>query len=782
MGGSLLFPSVRIRELDFSEYAPQLATTVLGLVGVAERGPLHEPTLITTEAELIATFGAPPDLSLGASERQRVIIGDTSGGTFTLSLDGDASGVIDPTSDDGAAIKTILTTGITALTTDNISVTGSAGGPHIITFADDLANRAISTLVAGGANTSVTVEVLTEGSTAPSDYAMHAAFHYLRQGRQLYFTRTCQTVSGTWQASYAWTPDAGATGAIVYNAAASPDDVLRCRAFTHGEWGNDLQLRFIKTSGAQNEIQTLTFTAAEDESDTFKLTFDGQTTADILYTETVATMATRIKSALELLSNIDTVNVTYIPSTGTATASVVFHIEFTGTTVKFTDQPIMTSAVGSGTPVTTAPTIGNYQTGKAIETNVYRLEVLGHVDNTGNTGILEVFERVMLANDAALLASENAYFLGSAVNDGIRNVVNASSLIYFDPTEFPDTGYDIDTEIDDGTDDAGTTFDFFGGFAALDASAGTSDDLSAAYVGTQVDDTYGPTALQTFANPETLDVNLLAIPGVTDEAALTELVAICETRQDAMAILDTPEGLTYTGAIAWHNKTDAYATTGYAPNSSYAALFWPWVKSYDPYNSQEVTLPPSCFAPGQFAFNDLVAAPWFAAAGLVRGRVNTALGLESSTPDIAALETMYSGGNVINVVRNLAKEGVHFWGNRTTQRRATALDRVNVRRMLLYVEKVIASVVRVLVFEPSDPQTWRRFTNLVDPILRGVQRSRGLYDYRIICDETTNPTDVTDKNQMRGVLLLKPTKTAEFITVDFTLLSTGAEFSIPQSF
>ena len=136
-----------------------------------------------------------------------------------------------------------------------------------------------------------------------------------------------------------------------------------------------------------------------------------------------------------------------------------------------------------------------------------------------------------------------------------------------------------------------------------------------------------------------------------------------------------------------------------------------------------------------------------------------------------------ASGEVVNPIVNFPGEGITVWGQKTTQRRNTALNRVNVRRMLNFAKKVIATSVRFLVFEPNDELTWRRFIHITNPVLESIKGRRGLYDFKVICDETTNPPELIDQNQMRGIILMKPTKTAETITIDFTLLSTGAQFN-----
>jgi phage tail sheath protein FI len=256
------------------------------------------------------------------------------------------------------------------------------------------------------------------------------------------------------------------------------------------------------------------------------------------------------------------------------------------------------------------------------------------------------------------------------------------------------------------------------------------------------------------------------------------MIDLCESRADCMAIVDPPSGLTVQQVVDWHNGQltghDDYLTA--APNSSYAALYWSYVQVYDSYNDQYVWIAPSGPAARTWAYNDSVSEPWFAPAGLIRGNRPGWLDLEHS-PSMGERDYMYGyTGHNVNPFVNFFRDGITVWGQKTLQRAPTALDRINVRRMLLYARKVIATAVRYLVFEPNDSITWLRFRMLVEPFLRNIATRRGIFDFRVVCDATTNTPYYIDQNVMRGKLLIKPTKAAEIIEIEFTLLPTGAEF------
>lgn len=284
-----------------------------------------------------------------------------------------------------------------------------------------------------------------------------------------------------------------------------------------------------------------------------------------------------------------------------------------------------------------------------------------------------------------------------------------------------------------------------------------------------------PTGLQLFASPNAIDLNLLAAPGWVDAEVINELIQICETRADCLAVCDCPEGLNPQEVVDWHNGAGTWAGDHAAFNSSYAAMYWPWVKVYDSYNRQYVYTPPCGHILAVYAYTDQVGETWFAPAGLNRGRVISGVDIEMD-PTVGEVELLYGDGNAVNPIERFPKDGIVVWGQRTLQRAPTATDRVNVRRLLLYLRKVISSATRYLVFEPNDERTWIQFGQLVVPYLNDVRGRRGLYDFRVKCDETTNTPAVIDRNQMNAQIFLKPVKAAEFIQVDLVITTTGANF------
>jgi phage tail sheath protein FI len=207
-------------------------------------------------------------------------------------------------------------------------------------------------------------------------------------------------------------------------------------------------------------------------------------------------------------------------------------------------------------------------------------------------------------------------------------------------------------------------------------------------------------------------------------------------------------------------------------DSNYTATYWPWVQTPNGSNGAPIFVPPSVKVPGALAFNDKNSAPWYAPAGLNRGILTAS----DTKPRLtqADRDTLYQAR--INPIAFFVNEGVCVWGQKTLQARPSALDRVNVRRLLIAVKKFIASSTRYLVFEQNTDVTRSRFLNIVNPYMEQVRANQGLYAFRVIMDQTNNTPDLVDQNILYGQIFLQPTRTAEFIVLDFNIQPTGAAF------
>ena len=276
-------------------------------------------------------------------------------------------------------------------------------------------------------------------------------------------------------------------------------------------------------------------------------------------------------------------------------------------------------------------------------------------------------------------------------------------------------------------------------------------------------------AIRLLKNQDEYDINLITLPGLVDNFAnhavvLTEAVNMVEDRSDCFLVMDPVE---YASAL-----TQA-TTKAEGRDSNYVAEYWPWVKIPDNDLGRNVWVPASTLIPSVYAFNDRVAAPWFAPAGLNRGGIDIAVQTERKLTH-ANRDTLYESN--VNPIATFPNSGVVVFGQKTLQKKASALDRVNVRRLLIAAKKFIASTTKFLVFENNTAATRNRFLSIVNPYFENVQQRQGLYAFKVVMDETNNTPDVIDRNQMIGQIFLQPAKAAEFIIIDFNILPTGAAF------
>ena len=274
-------------------------------------------------------------------------------------------------------------------------------------------------------------------------------------------------------------------------------------------------------------------------------------------------------------------------------------------------------------------------------------------------------------------------------------------------------------------------------------------------------------AIDTLSNQDEYDINMVALPGVIHSKhplVTNAAIDMVEARGDAFYVMDT--------SIATSTVNQAVSDVS-GLDTNYAATYYPWVKVLDTTQNKPVLVPPSVIVPGAIAASDRIAAEWFAPAGLNRGVLGNVLEAKIRLNQ-AERDTLYN--DKINPIATFPQTGVCIWGQKTLQTRSTALDRINVRRLLIALKKFIASSSRYLVFEQNTNATRNRFLNIVNPYLEGVQQKQGLYSFRVQMDENNNTADVVDRNQLVGAVYLQPTKTAEFIVLDFNVLPTGATF------
>jgi len=293
------------------------------------------------------------------------------------------------------------------------------------------------------------------------------------------------------------------------------------------------------------------------------------------------------------------------------------------------------------------------------------------------------------------------------------------------------------------------------------------DDQDSLLIGNKV----SFTGLYALSEPDQLTIDIVSVPGHSSTRVMKALIDMCTDRGDCFALIDPPFGLTVQEIIDWSNGV--HPLNNFPLNSDFAALYWPWLMINDTDNGIDVWVPPSGSVAGAYARNDQIADPWYAPAGLDRGVLTNVLDVYNR-PSLAERDLMYGNGNAVNPIITFADTaGFTIFGQKTLQRRPTALDRVNVRRMMFYVEREIKNRAKFLLFEPNDENTRAGFVRIATDVLDLVTIGRGITAYTVVCDTTINTPDVIDRNELRANIGIVPTKAVEFIFIEFTLQRTG---------
>ena len=379
--------------------------------------------------------------------------------------------------------------------------------------------------------------------------------------------------------------------------------------------------------------------------------------------------------------------------------------------------------------------------------------------------------------------------------DAISSTVGSSSVLVHDPAARRAGASLTAKSGSDGvlglaTGAPGLTTLFFGGFDGFDITE--SDPLAPGQIAVNNKEnsyeyfTY-ERAINTVKNPEEISYNVIAVPGMNNTSLNNKLVDNTAERADALAVIDyeggyvPPAEYLYGGSSETNGNVNTYITNrkSVGTNSSYAATYFPWVKVRDNVNSADIWVPPSVVALGAMSYTDRVQAPWFAPAGFNRGGLSSGVsGLPVVAPALKLFkddrDDLYEAG--INPIATFPNEGVVIFGQKTLQIERSALDRINVRRLMVFLKRGISRIANGILFEPNVPDTWNNFKGQAIPFLSDVKTRFGLTDYKLILDETTTTPDLVDQNILYAKLFIKPARAIEFIALDFIITNTGASF------
>ena len=295
-------------------------------------------------------------------------------------------------------------------------------------------------------------------------------------------------------------------------------------------------------------------------------------------------------------------------------------------------------------------------------------------------------------------------------------------------------------------------------------------------------------AIDTVADAESVVTDIISVPGITNSSVTDYVISVCEARADALAVIDLPNVYIpehENANLAASARRGSVASTvsalkGRGINSSYAATYYPWVQVRDTINDQNVWVPPSVVAIGALSYGQKTQALWFAPAGFTRGGLSEGRGgvpvlAVSQRLNSRERDSLYEAN--INPIAQFPAEGIVIFGQKTLQVTPSALDRINVRRLMIYLKREISTISSRLLFDQNVETTWNRFLGQVNPFLESVKTNLGITEYRVILDATTTTPDLVDRNIMYAKIFLKPARAIEFIALDFVITNSGASFA-----
>ena len=709
-------PGVYVIENDVSDYPAQVNSSVVGIVGFAGKGPIagksgKKATLITSQASLIDMFGEPSENISGQAIEGALEILETTTSLYFVRC-----------ADDNAAEATV------SVPIGGCPAVMLAGTTDGLGFKPGSTDATVSSVI-------VTVKSTSVDNNGVALYPADKVFTILAANTGL---------AGT-HANY----DVGLAYKKVIGG-----DLGDSKVGIHYTTGDDFAYLVSKSAGTNAKLDVLVTVANADAptgvapatggvqkvnqlgavAGTFLTTQEDAVGTSVTTTE----VAYKVQSIfpgesynLGTKSNGDTSGVSFeVDARGAAGMSI--NVNNNGQSAEGFVTSVTSGAAYLeeliGTSVITATS--DYITGKFIE---------GVNDLDSDTGILNFVDNLSTLGTFANPGGSHGGSPVDPVNPRFVKLVEGTYGLTGGNSGIPTVESEVATVVVGLVESDGGR----SGIEALD------DDL--------------------------LNISIALAPGegVGDiQSVQNALVTKAEATKNFLAVLSPKFNVgKLQDAIDWSNGLSETRTA--AINSSYAAIYWPWLKVFSVFDQKDRWYDPAIFAVRQMTHTDAVAAPWFAPAGFVRGRLTKPLETEVVLNQ-GDRDTMYSGGNVLNPVVNFPQTGIAIWGQRTSQRAPSALDRINVRRMMIYLRKVILASTQRLVFEPNDRFTWARVEDLINPLLGDISRRRGITEFSVTCDETTNTPLRVDRNEMWCKVLIKPTKTAEMVVFELNLTSQSA--------
>ena len=777
MAETLISPGVLARENDQSLVTAQPLTRGAAIIGPTVKGPVEKPTYVSSFSSFQAIFGAA--LESGSTDYTYLtsVSANTyfsSGGTSLL-VTRVTSGSFSPAQSN--TVENNVETGDGGLNGSLLAQQVASSGEGSAA-AGTFVGVAVAGSISGTGATATVVTSKAAGNLITGSSGTNALSGGATLGNVVgpfTIAQTSVLPTGGTGATFAVTGDgAGALASVTIVAVGSgykAGDVVtisEADLLTAGFVANDQTLKI--TLAATNVLtKVLSVNVVEDGSG-----FVAGETATILG---AAIGAGDMTSATFLLvaSNIENAN-TFILET--LSEGIIMNNTFpVGSDTNSTE--LARGALASGSADNIRWEIANVNTASGV----FSLLIRRGNDNANQRVVLESYNNISLdpfspnyisraigdvtSNVVVAADGSGTYLQESGSYPNISNYVRVKEVKFNTPRYFNNNGI-AKTEFTASLPVVGSgSFDVAVG-SNLNAEGANlfNEKISATNTQGLVGTDY-TNAINLLANQDDFQYNVISAPGLYFSNYATQCNLIKNNtiaRGDAIFIMDL---------VPYDTAINTVLQQAASLDSSYAAAYWPWLQTVDPNTGLLVYVPASTMIPGVYAFTDASSDPWFAPAGITRGGLGSVVRAERKLTS-ANRDTLYEGN--VNPIATFPQQGVVVFGQKTLQKAATALDRINVRRLLITLKDYISQIADNLVFEANTISTRQNFLTQVNPYLESVQQRQGLYAFKVVMDETNNTPDVIDRNELIGQIFLQPTKTAEFIVLDFNVLPTGATF------
>ena len=778
-------PGVYTIEKDVSDYAPSVNPSIVGLVGFASRGPVDEPTLVTSPADLLRTFGTPDLVTGGQGIYGALSILQKTNQVYYVraatALQNDARATIGLVTHPHAKFKVDsldknLIYRFDVNTTDHLGtavgeqtsfyayrerphVSGTPGGSLMPTTpSGDWSDMDWHNAILAGVGDAFDAET-GQISYIPSAYGQASGMVVGRYPGAVAGTPgSTATVNITTYVASGNTPNAGTFYEGSY-LSATPIDVtdLTFVSMVDAAYGHTVSSTPI--FGAPVDSDTVYKAASgnlshvggtgEASGCVFQIYDDSLNGAGAYQTQSLYPGLGYNYSAVNYAGGLQYRGLQSNVVNTNDNGKFILRVKSDGGTEETYDmglwKPLSTTSATSVWPEDVLNQGLDNAVSNYVKGNFYEYTNAGVVSGVNSWTPATAFEKE--ATGLETVAFSNGR---TAKANGVGEKFRCLTLMG-NYNNYPD--YDLSGGVNGDAGDYGGNLSNQNVRTALIGNSGSKTGLYA-------------------LDSETTPITLAAVPGVTDQNVQNELISLAESTQNFLAVVSPPVGFrSAQQAVAWSNGEATGRTA--AINNSYGAVYWPWVKAFDAFTGKDKWYDPSIYAISQMCFTDEVADPWFAPAGLTRGRLTGPTDVEVKLNQ-GDRDALYSPGNIVNPITKFTTDGIVIFGQRTAQRQATALDRVNVRRLMIFLRRMVLQSTRRFVFQPNDPITWEEIRSVLNPALADIQQRRGITAFSVVCDETTNTPLRVDRNELWCKVIIKPTKTAEVLVFELNLTNQSA--------